>query len=580
MADFLYELRRGGLYPIVEQNNACAVIDSYDLASKEMLVKWFHDLKIASKLLVSFVAMLALTVVLGMSSIIMMARLNQASVQLSEKSMPSVQAILVLKSDVQAFSRWDFLHILSFDTEGMAKYEKFQAESFLTLKKNMDAYDRLISTPEEKVIYAEFSKLWDRYLLEHNSILALSKKNHKDEAKARIGSESVELLAQMTDRINRLVTITLDGGLQSAGAANDVHRLSRVWILGLLTGSVMLGLILALWVARTISQPLKTAVTIAKRVADGDLGARIEVVSKDETGQLMQALKDMNNSLQNIVGQVRTGTDTIATASSEIASGNLDLSSRTEQLASSLEETASLMAELTSSARQNTDNAHQANQLASSASDVAVKGGAVVTRVVETMGSINDSAKKIADIIGVIDGIAFQTNILALNAAVEAARAGEQGRGFAVVATEVRNLAQRSAASAREIKMLISDSVEQVDVGSRLVQQAGITMGEIVDSVQRVTDIMGDITSASQTQTSGIEQINHAISQMDQVTQQNAALVEEAAAAADAMQEQAGKLAHVVSLFKLEAGAPTVVLARTEAAQLREMPVIRYQPAL
>ena len=543
-------------------------------------MKWFHDLRIASKLLASFVAMLALTLFLGASSIIMMARLNQASVQLSEKSMPSVQGILVLKSDVQAFSRWDFLHILSFDTEGMAKYEKFQAESFLILKKDIEAYGKLISTPEEKIIYAEFLKLWDGYLLEHNDILALSKKNHKDEAKARIGSESVELLAQMTDRINKLAKINLDDGLKSAGTADDVYRMSRVWVVGLLSGSVVLGLILALWVARTISQPLKTAVTVAKRVADGDLGAHIEAVSEDETGQLMQALQDMNGSLRNIVGQVRAGTDTIATASGQIASGNLDLSSRTEQLASSLEETASLMAELTASARKNTDNAHQANQLASSASDVAVRGGAVVTQVVRTMGSIHDSAQKIADIIGVIDGIAFQTNILALNAAVEAARAGEQGRGFAVVATEVRNLAQRSAAAAREIKTLIGDSVEQVEVGSRLVKQAGTTMDEIVGSVQRVTDIMGDIAAASQTQTSGIEQINHAISQMDQVTQQNAALVEEAAAAADAMQEQAGNLAHVVSLFKLGVGTPAVTPARAGTAKFIGLPVIGYQAAL
>jgi methyl-accepting chemotaxis protein len=279
---------------------------------------------------------------------------------------------------------------------------------------------------------------------------------------------------------------------------------------------------------------------VARTVADGDLTSRVDVTTTDETGQLLQALKEMNSSLVKIVGDVRTGTDNMASASSQIASGNLDLSSRTEEQASSLEETASSMEEMTSTVKQNADNARQANQLAASASEVALCGGSVVAQVVDTMSSINESSKKIVDIIGVIDGIALQTNILALNAAVEAAPAGEQGRGFAVVASEVRNLAQRSAAAAKEIKGLIGDSVEKVDLGARLVEQAGTTMGEIVDSVKRVTDIMSEITCASQEQTSGIEQINQAISQMDQVTQQNAALVEEAAAAAESLQERAG----------------------------------------
>jgi methyl-accepting chemotaxis protein len=271
-------------------------------------------------------------------------------------------------------------------------------------------------------------------------------------------------------------------------------------------------------------RPLGHAVTVAETVAAGDLSAQIVVESRDEAGQLMHALREMNASLAKVVGEVRMGTELIATASGQIASGNQDLSSRTEEQASSLEETAASMEELTSTVKQNADNARQANQLAVSASEVAVKGGSVVSQVVNTMGSINASSKKIVDIIGVIDGIAFQTNILALNAAVEAARAGEQGRGFAVVASEVRSLAQRSAAAAKEIKTLIGDSVEKVEEGSKQVAEAGRTMDEIVGSVRRVTDIMGEITAASQEQTSGIEQINQAISQMDQVTQQNAAL--------------------------------------------------------
>jgi methyl-accepting chemotaxis protein len=311
---------------------------------------------------------------------------------------------------------------------------------------------------------------------------------------------------------------------------------------------------LAVSITRSITQPINRAVHAAQTVAAGDLTHSIQIQGRDEVSQLLTALQAMTGSLASIVGEVRAGTETISTASRQIATGNQDLSSRTEEQASSLEETASSMEELTSTVRQSADNARQANLLANSASEVAVRGGQVVSQVVDTMGSINASSRRIVDIIGVIDGIAFQTNILALNAAVEAARAGEQGRGFAVVASEVRTLAQRSAAAAKEIKALIDDSVGKVDAGARLVDQAGATMDEIVSSVKRVTDIMADIALASQEQNVGIDQINQAITQMDQVTQQNAALVEEAAAAAESMQEQAVHLAQAVDVFKLAAG--------------------------
>jgi methyl-accepting chemotaxis protein len=328
------------------------------------------------------------------------------------------------------------------------------------------------------------------------------------------------------------------------------------------------------YITATITAPINEAVRVAQTVASGDLTTRIDVTTTEETGQLLQALKDMNTSLIDIVGQVRGGTDTIATASAQIASGNLDLSSRTEEQASSLEETASSMEELTSTVRQNADNARQANTLAANASSVAVRGGGVVTRVVETMEAINASSARVVDIISVIDGIAFQTNILALNAAVEAARAGEQGRGFAVVAGEVRTLAHRSAAAAKEIKALIGDSVDKVGEGSKLVSEAGQTMSDIVDSVQRVTDIMGEITMATQEQSSGIDQINMAVSQMDTVTQQNAALVEEAAAAAASLEDQAARLAQVVSVFRLDEAVARRATASAPAKRPAARPAI------
>ncbi len=345
--------------------------------------------------------------------------------------------------------------------------------------------------------------------------------------------------------------------------ADDAASFATTLLLSLLALATVLSLAAGYVITQSVTAPINDAVRLAETVAQGDLTVNIEANRRDEAGRLLQALKDMVAALTRTVGAVRAGTDTITTASAEIAAGNHDLSGRTEQQAASLEETASSMEELTSTVKQNADNARQANQLVVFAADFANKGGSVVSQVVDTMGSIKESSGKIADIIGVIDGIAFQTNILALNAAVEAARAGEQGRGFAVVASEVRTLAQRSAAAAKEIKELINDSVAKVDTGGKLVDEAGATMQQIVASVKQVADIMGEIAGASAEQSSGIEQVNLAIADMDAATQQNAALVEQAAAAATSMQEQAVRLAEAVAVFKLHGhhGAPGRSLA-------------------
>ncbi|MDC8758215.1 methyl-accepting chemotaxis protein [Janthinobacterium fluminis] len=415
--------------------------------------------------------------------------------------------------------------------------------------------------------------------------LGLAKKG--DEAYKVLRFEFRPVQKKWWELLRELSAIEEKQSEQAAAAAETAYAGARSMMLGFgglaLLASIAAALLITRGLVKQLGGEPDYAAEVAGRIAGGDLTVAIRTRDGD-TGSLMYAMRAMRDSLAGIVGQVHASTSTIATASHQIASGNLDLSSRTEQQASSLEETASSLEQLTSTVKQNADNARQANGLAQSASDVAVKGGAVVARVVDTMGAINSSSIKIVDIIGVIDGIAFQTNILALNAAVEAARAGEQGRGFAVVASEVRNLAQRSAAAAKEIKILIDDSVQQVDSGAKLVDQAGATMDEIVASVKRVTDIMSEISCASAEQTSGIEQINQAVIQMDNVTQQNAALVEEAAAAAAALQEQTADLAQVVSVFRLSAAhvlAPgrAVAAAPRKAAPLPLKPAARAQPA-
>ena len=439
-------------------------------------------------------------------------------------------------------------------------------------------------TPEEKILSDRFAESRKKFVESGlGPALVAMRAGDIPTAATALRGPLTTLIKPVQSNMNALVQIQLDISKTEYLASQARYDNARfIAVVEILVG-MLVGVMMTVWLIGSISRSLAQALKLARSVAEGDLTQKVDIKSQDEIGQLLLAMRAMNAKLVTIVGEVQVGADTIATASREIASGNLDLSSRTEQQAASLEETASSMEELTSTVKQNADNAYQANELAVAASGVAAQGRALVSQVVDTMASIDISAKRIGDIISVIDGIAFQTNILALNAAVEAARAGEQGRGFAVVASEVRSLAQRSAAAAKEVKTLVGDAIDKVDAGSKLVSETGSTMAEIVDHAKRVTDIMAEIMAATHEQSAGIKQVNQAIGQMDEVTQQNAALVEQAAAAAGSLQDQAANLAQVVGIFKRDnipgSGVAKVVAARLPAIKRPALPVVR-RPAV
>jgi len=512
------------------------------------------NLKIGTRLGIGFGIVLLLLAVLMVTAIVRMETAAGMTDRLIHTSVANQRLVSEWAKIIEVNgSRTESAYKMS----DPADEANFQQQIKAYSARSGDLQDQLAKNLRNADAKAQFDAvLADRaaYSESRTKLFKLKAAGDAEQSKVEFNSNFVPKAAAYLAAVNKLASIQITAADAVAQSVQDTYTATRtvLIVLGLL--AIIVGVLFAWFITRSITTPINAAVKVAQTVSAGDLTSHIVVDSTDETGQLMHALKGMNDSLVNIVGQVRGGTDTIATASREIAAGNMDLSSRTEQQASSLEETASSMEELTSTVKQNAANARQANMLAIDAADIASRGGAVVADVVTTMGSINASSKKIVDIISVIDGIAFQTNILALNAAVEAARAGEQGRGFAVVATEVRNLAQRSAAAAKEIKGLIDDSVNKVEAGSGLVDKAGQTMSEIVASIGHVTSIMNEITNATDEQSAGIEQVNQAITEMDQVTQQNAALVEQASAAAEAMQDQAAQLADVVSVFTLTTG--------------------------
>ncbi len=539
----------------------------------------FKNMKVGVKLITAFICVTVLGASVAGIGILDMGKIDDMADDMYNRELVGLSHIKEANINLIYVGRARGNFLLATTDEERANnlnnIKKYIAET----NTNLEKAKPLFSTSKAHELFARYAAVSVEYETQLWKGLELASREKLQDRNEEL-SKVLELTRAHANVLDEVLSELAQRKEVRAKAAADettaLYESSRTRMLLLVLLSIASGIALGVLITRSLTRQLggepAYAADIASQIAEGNLTGTIHVKPNDSTS-LLFAMKTMRDSLISIVGNVRQGTETIATASSQIAAGNLDLSSRTEEQASSLEETASSMEELTSTVRQNVENARQANQMAMSAADVALKGGDVVAQVVDTMGSIDDSAKKIVDIIGVIDSIAFQTNILALNAAVEAARAGEQGRGFAVVATEVRNLAHRSANAAKEIKLLINDSVEKVGTGSKLVTQAGATMSEVVESVKRVTDVMSEIMAASQEQSAGIEQVNQAIGQMDQVTQQNAALVEQAAAAAESLQDQAANLAQMVSIFKLEKQSGSrAISVKEKSSSIKNMP--------
>ncbi len=510
------------------------------------------NLSIAKKLTGAFALLLLLLVGVAMFAYAQLGLVQGDSRQISGNWLPAVRYANTMNTAASDFRIGVLQFVDAATPERTQRAEENMKAALEVLQKNSQSFGALINNEAERRLFDEFQKSWNQYLGLIEKTKEATRNGQIDEARSLRDGAARDAYRAASEILDKMVQQNNDGANASAEHSEMVYGRAILWLVIVSALAVGLAVLMAIALIRGITGPLGRAVAAADRVADGDLSQRIESSGKDETARLLEAMQRMQQSLAITVGAVREGAESVATASAQIAQGNIDLSARTEEQASSLEQTSATMEELSSTVRQNADNAQQANQLAQSASDVAKSGGKVVGEVVGTMRGIEDSSKRIADIITVIDGIAFQTNILALNAAVEAARAGEQGRGFAVVAGEVRSLAQRSAEAAKEIKSLINDSVERVQNGTQLVDRAGQTMQDIVSSVQRVTDIVGEISSASREQSSGIAQVGEAVTQLDKATQQNAALVEESAAASESLKAQAARLLEAVASFKLD----------------------------
>jgi methyl-accepting chemotaxis protein len=516
-------------------------------------MKALNDLRIGTRLSLGFGAVLVLLLVMVGVAYFQMGRTSSAMAMLSEGERRANTVDEWQRKTQLNLTRTVAIAKAAGQPDVEAYFNPLMKETSQEISRLQKELESTIATEQGRTLMAKIAKSRDAYIGLRNQLYEHVKVGDPFAAESLLKDKLLPAAATYLGAMGELQTYERNRVDAEAAALHASLAMAKTLLVVLALASLVVGGAGAFVITRSVVAPLHEAVQTARVIASNDLSQPVDSTRRDELGDLLRALSHMQGSLQKIIGQVRSATDSIGTASAEIATGNQDLSARTEQAASNLQQTASSMEELTATVKHSADSARQANQLAASATEVAQRGGSVVAQVVSTMDDINASSKKISDIIGVIDGIAFQTNILALNAAVEAARAGEQGRGFAVVASEVRSLAGRSAEAAREIKALIGASVDKVDTGSRLVAEAGSTMGEIVSSVQRVTDIIGEISTASSEQSDGIGQVNTAVSQLDQMTQQNAALVEESAAAADSLRQQAATLSKVVATFRLGA---------------------------
>jgi methyl-accepting chemotaxis protein len=531
------------------------------------------NFRIAAKLLAAFIIVALIGAAIGFLGLYNMNRINDAGNQMYDKELLALSYTKEANIDLLYIGRDLRNMLLATSEEGRQKSSQAAQENLKLARDYLNKAEPLYWTENGKAEFKKLNELWAQYEQEVKTLKEKIMKepiDAKSEAQAYLAGPFAAQVNKVDEQLTALTKIKERNAEKLSNDTDVMYSDSRTFILAMIVLGAALGLGMGLVISRSIAGGVRQGAQMAQRMAEGDMTQDVQVEGSDEVAQLLQALKQMQTSLSNVVGTVRQGSEGVATASAEIAQGNNDLSARTEQQASALEETAASMEELSATVKQNADSARQANQLAMSASTVAVRGGEVVGQVVETMKGINDASKKISDIISVIDGIAFQTNILALNAAVEAARAGEQGRGFAVVASEVRSLAGRSADAAKEIKTLINTSVERVEQGTVLVDQAGATMTEVVGSIRRVTDLMGEISAASSEQAAGVAQVGEAVVQMDQATQQNAALVEEMAAAASSLKTQAQELVGTVSVFKLASGQGH--LAHAPSAPMRSTP--------
>ncbi|TAL23792.1 MAG: HAMP domain-containing protein [Aquabacterium sp.] len=507
------------------------------------------DIRIGPKLFGAFGIVLAIATVQSIYAVRQLAEVNEKSSEIADNWLPSIRVLGELNHEI-AEHRIIMLRYSQSSGDEVRRQAQSAAESAERVAKRRADYEKLISSGQERALYEAFSASWKAYLETEPKLAELVGAGKLADAWALLIGDGYTRYQAATKDVEELVALNNAGGQTASHEADAIYARARISVLAALAVMIASGLAIAWRIAASTSRQLGEASAAAEAVAEGKLDHDIRIVGRDEVGVLLGALKRMQARLSEIVGSVRSGADSVSIAAQEIAQGNADLSGRTEQQASALEQTAASMEQLSSTVKQNADNAREADNLARSATGVAERAGGVVTQVVNQMGGISSSSKKIAEIIGTIDGIAFQTNILALNAAVEAARAGEQGRGFAVVAGEVRSLAQRSANAAKEIKSLITDSVERIDSGYKLADEAGSTMQQVVQSIARVAQIMNEINSASREQSSGIEQVSEAVSQMDQTTQQNAALVEQASAAAESLRTQAAALVATMGFFQ------------------------------